>query len=94
MASAQRLSDGPLRRARHRAADRAPLDASSPVLIAGQMPEDASHGLDEAGLQRWTKASIAIMRSLGRAVIYRPHPEDHSGYIPDADEIDTGDIDE
>ena len=73
--------------------DRAPLDASSPVLIAGQMPKDASHGLDKAGLQRWTEASIAIMRSLGRAVIYRPHPEDHSGYIPDADEIDTGDID-
>ena len=68
--------------------DRAPLDASAPVLIAGQMPGDASHGLDEAGLQRWTEASIAILRSFWRPVIYRPHPEDRSGYIPDADEID------
>ena len=73
--------------------DRAPLDASAPVLIAGQMPGDASHGLDEAGLQRWTEASIAILRSFGRPVIYRPHPEDRSGYIPDADEIDTGNLD-
>ena len=42
--------------------DRAPLDASAPVLIAGQMPGDASHGLDEAGL---SMSLVMVRKKLG-----------------------------
>jgi hypothetical protein len=47
------------------------------VLVCGQKPDDAQHGMDLAGVTAWATETIARCRALfpDRVIVYRPHPK-------------------
>lgn len=48
------------------------------VLIAEQVPHDASHGMDDAGIRRWTAAAIKKCETYGLPYRVRHHPMNNS----------------
>jgi len=51
------------------------LKRGDPVILFGQLPGDAAHGLDEAGVTAWANETVATLRALTDApVLWRPHP--------------------
>lgn len=54
-----------------------PIDPITPdhLLVCGQKPNDAAHGMNEAQLARWAADTVAVARQYGLPVVYRPHPK-------------------
>lgn len=60
------------------------------VLVVGQYPLDAAHGLDMAELQGWARHAMAdVRRATALPVAYRPHPLAATGETCGADALDT-----
>lgn len=52
-----------------------PQRRTGPIILFGQLPGDAAHGLDEAGVTGWANETVAALRALtGLSVLWRPHP--------------------
>ena len=52
-----------------------PVPSGDAVLVLGQKPNDAAHGLGESELVTWAEATAAILRDRGnRPRLWRPHP--------------------
>jgi hypothetical protein len=48
---------------------------SERVLVIGQMPHDAAHGMDHAECMAWARETVALLRARTALPIhYRPHP--------------------
>lgn len=60
------------------------------VLVVGQYPLDAAHGLDLAELEQWARGTIADLRAVTPLPIhYRPHPDARSADALGADALDA-----
>lgn len=48
---------------------------NDPILLCGQVPDDAQHGMDLNSLKNWASRTLAAIRCYTkRPVIWRPHP--------------------
>lgn len=53
------------------------------ILVCGQKPGDAAHGMDDAALRAWIRTTIADAKATGLPVTFRPHPHDRAAMVAD-----------